>query len=185
MAASQYLVILPEVCGRTLINGADRFVVVAESTADAKDIVKDYFSGDSDALVAAATVTALAAAADYEGFTLRVQINDPTTPIDASYTAVAADTIDLIGAGIKAALIAAGVAGADYNSTTQVVTAAAIADNLGDNQLVVDFTGPNGNAPIASYVSSIVDGGIAGAALTFTLPADSRTIPTVVAALKS
>lgn len=179
-----YLVTLPDTAGQTLVNGCNAFVVFAEDPTAAENIVKDVFSGDSDALVTSATPVEIVEATDLEGFTLTVGINDPVTPIEASYTAVANDVIDDIGAGIVTALIAAGVANASYDSGTNILTAAAIADGLGDNQLTVVMTGPNGNASQPGFVGAIVDGGVEAAALTVALAADAYVMPQVVASLK-
>lgn len=179
-----YLVSLPETSGQTLFNGCNAFVVFAEDGPAAEAIVKDVFKGDSDALVTASTPLEIVERADLEDFTIRVQINDPTTPIDVSYVGVASDALDDLGDGIVVALIAAGVAGAAYDSGTNTLTAADSTDNLGDNALTVTVTGPNGNAAIPGFVGTITDLGVAAADLTAVLAADTYVLPQVVASLK-
>jgi hypothetical protein len=181
-----YLVELPVTGGRTLPGGHDKFIVFAHDDADAKDIVKDQFSGDSDALVSAATVTEVVAATELENFSLRVAILDSDPVVDVTVVGVDGATVDTIAALAVTALNAlSSISAAAYNSTTQVLTVAGVADELGDKTLLVEFYGPNGRATIAGFVGAVVDGGAAEDELTVTLAADARVKPIVLASLKA
>lgn len=136
MTASAFLVTLPLKGGMTLRNGMDSVICWAESATMAKDIASAALSGDLPATAwANATATALVVGTELEGWVFTVRATDnnsPYTLIEASYTGANGDDIDAVGAGLKAALIAAGVAGADYNSTSNLLTIAASGDSMGD-----------------------------------------------------
>ena len=88
---------------------------------------------------------------------------------------------DSIGAAAVVAIEAVG--GADltpsYNASTNVLTVAAIADDIGDHRLVVDLYDASKNEAvnIPGLLGTIVDEGIAGAVLTVAFGADSYTLP--------
>jgi hypothetical protein len=98
-----------------------------------------------------------------------------------------------------AALIAAGYHAGFVNSS-HVLTVSSIADGIGDHKLLVEVTPPSEETPykassvgvsvqngvgIPGFVTSQVDGGSAGAALTVTLVADSYAIPTMLVKAKA
>lgn len=183
-----FLVELPEVLGRTLIDQADRFVVFAEDEDDAVAIVQDHFGGDSDALVAAATVTEVEAAADLAGFTLKIHLTKTgETAIDVEVVGGASDTIDDLGAAAETALNAtASIANAGYTSgTNTLVIAEGASDALGDWTASVQLLGPNGRAAIPAFVGAITDEGLSSADLSVVFGADTVVVPAVLAALKS
>lgn len=172
--------------GRSLRNGVDTAVVFAGSSADAKAIAEASFAYTQPAVWAGATATACAAAADYTGWKLRARVIDLSgvTVVDASYTGVVSDTIDLMAAGLVIALNAtAPIAGAAYNSSTQVVKIAEITDALGDHTTIVEMYPANRAQDVAipGYIVSKVDGGAGSDALTATLCADAYTVAKVVA----
>jgi len=186
-----YTVVAPAVSGLTLVGGADVMVVFATDAAQAKEIAASKYDSDG-ACWASATVTAIAADADFEGWTFQIVIgggcgtgNDE--PATFTYVGTAANnTIDEIAAQLVILLNAhADIAGAAYNTTTQVLTIAETTDGLGDQTVEVTITPPDGKADIASLVSTIVDGGAAADALKVTLPADAAVIPIVALTAKS
>lgn len=179
-----YTVTLPATTGLTKKHGADTVVVFAENAADAKAIAKSRFDGDGSASWDAATVTEVAAAADLEGWRLRVQIVDLETPLDITVTGAASATVDSIAALMVTALNAtAPIAGAAYNSTTQELKVAETTDGIGDKNIIVEFLPPlsttlwPGAVSIPGFVGAIVDGGSAADAITVTLGADARAKP--------
>lgn len=177
-----YLITLDAETGQTLKEGANACIVVAENSADALAIAKSKYDGDSDSAWANATVTSLDAAADLEGFRLRVKVLDSTPQIDVTVTGAASGTVDSIAALAVTALNALdAIANAAYNSTTQVLTIAGAADGLGDKTVEVEFlppiTGNPGATSIPGFVGAIVDNGASGDALSVTLGADARVKP--------
>lgn len=184
-----YLLTLPAAGGQTLIGGGNAAVVFAENAADAKAMAASQFDGDSNALWGAATATEIAAAADFEGWRLRVAILGQENPIDITVEGAASATVDSIAALMVTALNATTeIAGAAYNSSTQVLKVAETTDGLGDQQILVEFLPPDtlpGAQPIPGFVSTIVDGGASGDALTVTLGADARGKPKFFGAFKT
>lgn len=164
---------------------ADGVIVSATNSADAIAIAKGLFSSDSPAAWADAEVTSLADVAanapGMAGWRLRVCILGTTPLIDVEVVGTGAnDTIDEIAALMVTALNATSINGASY--TGQVLTVSDIADNLGDKTLLVEWYPPAAvceeKVAIPGLVVSKVDGGIAGAALTVTFPADTYVVPT-------
>lgn len=165
----------------TAVEGARSMIVFANSTTQAKEVAAAKFNGDAAAW-GSATVTDLDNTADWEGWTIQIVIST-ATPKVFTYTSTSTnDTIDEIAAALVTLINAdADIAGAAYNSTTQVLKVAETTDGLGDKQLNVSFTPPGGLDPIASLVGVIVDGGASSDALTVTLPADALVPPKVLA----
>ena len=133
-----------------------------------------------------ATATALAAGADLQGWRLRVAIIGAA--VDVTVTGAAAATVDSIGALAVTALNAtAAIAGAAYNSSTNVLTIAETTDALGNKSVLAELYPPTGGSfgnptvAIPSFVSTVVHNGSSGAALKCTLVAS--TIPTIAAAI--
>lgn len=186
---AQYVVQLDHAAqNQVMFNGIDSIVVEAASVAEARAMASSQFAGDSDAVWALATATLVEADADFEGWTFRVVVGDPGTAdiADESYVGAAADTLDLMGAGIAALLAAHAELTTTYTAGTQVLEVATIGDGIGDHKLNFWFIPPSGYAPgVATMVASSVDEGIAAAILTITLVADGPTIPKVTALLRS
>lgn len=182
--AAAYIVTLPSEGGHTLRHGVDTVVVYAEDANQAKEAAGALFGGDS--AWTGATATAIAAG-DYDGWTLRVRLADPAKAVTASDYYVADvsvegdstnNTIDeLVALAVTALNANDAIAGAAYNLTTQVLTVAETTDGLGDHVLSVEFTHPDFEGPIPSLVSTIVDEGAAGAAVTVTFSADTVVPP--------
>ena len=169
-----YIVQIPkDVPGKTLIKGADAFVVHAADVADAKRVAQSMFAGDAnDQIFDSAVVTEIEAGTDLEGFKLQVVIYDSTPVINVEYTAQAAETLDDMADAIVPLLNAESIiAGAAY--TTPNLTIAAIGDGLGDRTVGVFVTPPatlfDDPQPIAAYVGTITDEGIVAAALAVAL----------------
>lgn len=179
-----YLVTLDRAkCGRSLSEGCDAMTVFAASGAAAKQIAASKYDGEGTAWITDGTATEITAASNWLGWTFKFQISGLPS-WEVSYTAEGAnDTIDEIGAALVVLFNATVIDAAAYNSTTQVLTVAGVADNLGASQLYVTITPPNGKSGIDSLVGTVVDGGIAGAVLSVVLPADAAVIPSVPVSL--
>lgn len=183
--AAAYIVTLPLTeGGKTLRHDTNMVVVYADDADAAKAAAAAVFGGD--AAWSGATATAIAVG-DYDGWTLRIRLADPDKgPSDPDYYVVDVsvvgtstdNTIDELAALAVTALNATTpLAGAAYNSTTQVLTVAETTDVLGDHILSVEFTHPNYELPIAALVGTIVDEGAGSAAVTVTLKADAYGPP--------
>lgn len=177
--------------GHNLPEGADAQIVFAADATAAKEICSARYDGDGLAWANDSTVTAIVAGTNWVGWSFNVRISGGfgvggADPAEVTVVGdVTNDTIDEIGAALVVALNALPViANAAYNSTSQVLTVAGIADNIGDKKLFVSITPPNGKGAIPSLVGTIVDGGIAGAVLSVVLPADAAVIPISLAAVK-
>lgn len=168
--------------GHTLPRGADAMVVFAADTTTALQACGANSPGDGTAWTVDGTATPIVAATNWVGWTFAVTVHDMGSGVPATFTKVGDatdDTIDEIGAALVTLINASAIDGAAYNSTTQVLTVAAIADNLGASMLSMKITPPGADSSIAALVGTIVHQGIAGAALTVVLPADAAVIPSV------
>lgn len=187
-----YLVHLPrEKSGYNLTHGADAMIVFAGTADAAKQYAAAKYDGDGAAWINDATATEIVAGTNWVGWTFRVAVlggfgTGSDEPRAVSVVGDATnDTIDEIAAALVTALNALdGIANASYNDTTNVLTVAGAADGLGDQEVTVDITPPNGKSSLAALVGSIVDGGASGDALTVALPADAAVIPAVLAPVK-
>jgi len=109
-----FLVEVPAgVGGRANVNDVTLLLIEADSAAIARTMAAAQNAGDSGWSDAVATDITTLSADDFEGFRYEVVIGgDPTVDgspdmISASYTGVDSDTVDLVGAGLAAALLAA------------------------------------------------------------------------------
>lgn len=167
-------------------NRARAAVVYADNATDARELLEALYSGDSDALWANSTATAMAAAANMLGWGMRVIVRDNVTlaiVADCSVTNTGSDdTIDELGALMVIALNAtAAIAGAAYSSN--VLKVAETTDGLGDNIVEAYIYSTYSTAvPIPGFVGVITDGGASSDALTVAVCADAYTIPNVVGA---
>lgn len=186
--AGAYLVTLDRSkCGHSsLRNDADAMVVYATDATQAKQICSAKYDGDCPAWSSSdATATLIAAAADWNGWTFKIDITGGATAISVTKVADATDnTIDEIGAALVVLLNATAINGAAYNSTTQVLTIAETTDVLGDKTVVMTVTPPGGSGNVASTYSSLVHQGASSAALAVTLSADAAVVPVVIDVLK-
>lgn len=182
-----YFVTLNDRGGRSLRRGADGMIVFASTGPIAVQMAQTYFDGDG-ASWSEAAATEIAVGASWEGWTFNVAIvgadGEPTLAV--SYTGTAGNnTIDLIAAQLVILLNAlSAIAAASYNSTSNTLTAAGAADNLGDRELKVEIIPPNGYAPVPQLVGAIVHLGVVAAALTVILPTDAAVIPKVLTPVK-
>jgi hypothetical protein len=190
--ATKYFLVQQDVNAATCRKeGVDAMVVVAETSADALAMAASKTDGDSKALWLGATATELIVAANLDGWTLTVTISKPNGDVLSSTTVVGVGgaTVDTIAALMVTALNAtAAIANASYNAGTNVLTVAAIADNIGDHSIAVAVKPPAAThgSPLAipGFVGTIVDEGVAGAVLTVALAADAYTKPKVMATVK-
>lgn len=187
-----YLVTLnTEKSGHTLPGGANAMAVFAADATAAKQVCEAYFDGEGLLWSSSdASVAEIVADADFNGWTFKVRILGGLgvggdEPGEVVVVGDATDnTIDEVGALLVTALNAlTGIAGASYNSTSNILTVAETTDSLGDQTVEVDIIPPNGYSSVASLVGTITDGGVAGDALTVQLPTDAAVIPLVAAAL--
>ncbi len=174
MAAGFYHVALAAGSKTLLINGKDKMIVSAESGAEALLAAKAYTTHPSDAAWAAATATLLAQTTDLAGWRLRLQLHDAAAAlaVDVTVTAVTVGDFDSIGALAVIALNAhALIANSAY--ATPVLTVSSIADGIGDHTLTATYLPPvtwdDYTIPFPSMISTIKDGGIAGATVELTL----------------
>ncbi len=177
--AAAYYVTLPLEGGQTLRNGVNAVVVYAEDATQAKEAAAARFDGDS--AWSGSTATAIIAG-DYSGWTLRLRLFAAASTVPLVDVSVLGDAtnnlIDEVAALAVTALNAtAPIAGAAYNSTTQVLTVAETTDVLGNLALVAEFTHADFASPVASLVGAIVDEGLSSAAITVTLKADAIIPP--------
>lgn len=155
-------------------------VVEADDLATARSMAKASYRGPWGA---ADATTIAAASDDLEGWVHRVVVSDGTsaTPLyDVSITSVATDDIDDVGGDLAAALVTAGLT-ASYSTPT--LTVAAIADGIGDETLTVTATPPGGRAPVSELIGTITDQGVAAAALTVVLDAQTA-VPNVLTTIE-
>lgn len=172
------------------IEGVDTMVVFAANADTAKEIAKARYTGDSDAVWAAATVTEITAATNWVGWEFRARLfdTDGDKILDLNFVAQPTDheTIDQIGTAMAAAINAASddIANAAYNASTNILSVAGSSDSLGDHTLNFTIKPPaaqnQGDVNISELVGAIVDGGASGDAVTVALPADATVVPRVV-----
>lgn len=166
-------------------NGIEAAAVFAASTADAKDLLQAKYADDLDISWENATATQITSTADLIGWTLRVRVMSPEHEevVDVSVVGAGGDnTVDEIAALMVIALNATTpIAGAAYNSGTQVLKIAETTDNLGDHTTVVEWYAPGGfEKAMDAFVVSKVEDGLANAALTATFVADAYVIPALL-----
>lgn len=177
--------------GHQLRGGGDAMVVFAANATAAMEICAAKYPSDGLAWLNDATATEIEAAADFNGWTLRILIQSGLGAGGDEHgefvvTGTATDnTIDEIAALMVTALNAhADIAGAAYNATSNTLTIAQTTDGLGDQTVEVSLTPPGGESEIPSLIGTITDGGVAGDALTVVLPADAVEIPVVLAVVQ-
>lgn len=171
--------------GQNVKDGVFSVITEADDLATARSLASAQFDGDSD--WGNATATALTAlAVDYVGYIYKVKVSgDPAVPgaadvASVSYTAIASDLIDDIGAALVLLLNATpSIAASIYTGATDTLTVAAIADAIGDHSIEVEVIPPGGATGIPELVGTIVDEGIAAADLTVVLE-NPTAIPAAV-----
>jgi len=150
--------------------GHDQLIVVAESSADAKQVAKAYMGLPSDAAWAAATVTEITEGTDLADWRARVTVKDTGGVIveQVTVTGVTVADFDSIAALLVTALNAtSSIAGAAYS--TPNLTIAETTDTLGDHTVEVAMLPPitwdDPEIAIAGLFGTITHEGVAGAAL--------------------
>lgn len=187
MALKPYLVKRPYTRS---VDGVTALAVMADDEAGARAVANTYSIKDRPGAWTNATVTEITASlATLIGYSFRFVLSHPTTKavvVDVTVNGDATnDTIDEVAALAVTALNATTpLANAAYNATTNVLSVAGAADNLGTHVLAVEVRAPNGEIIPggAGLVGAIVDEGAADAAVTVALKADAAVTPTVVAA---
>ena len=120
MTSKPYLVMLPTqdaMPSRTLVNGVEGMVVMAETSADAIAMCKAQFEQDVDAQWGQATATQIVADTDLHGWTLDIIINTADGLTQVGHVAVTADDVG------SAAVAATGVLTSSENyAATDTVT---------------------------------------------------------------
>lgn len=185
-----YLVEAPKTDVGTRFGKVNTVVVFAADEDDAKAMAKSQFDGDADASWDGATVTEVVAAADLQGWRLRVAVSGVAAPgVDVTVTGGAAATVDDLGTAMATALNAtAAIDNAAYVGATNVLTIAGAADALGDKKVTAELLPPAtlpGAKAIPGGIVSITDEGMSGDALSATLAADAFVIPNVAAQVQS
>lgn len=174
MVASAFKVVLPQGC-HNLEDDCDTVICWAESATQAKDLAAAASGNDAGAWTDA-TATALVVGAELEGMVFRIDLTDNLTPFtlkSASYTAADGDVIDTVGTALAAALVTAGVAGAAYNTGTNVLTIVETTDAMGDWHIVASAKMPSGDSSktISGIFGAITGEGAQGIARLSTLVA--------------
>jgi hypothetical protein len=171
-----YHVQLPEAAKSFLQEHKDTCIIVAQTAAEALLVAKANIHLPSDEAWASATATAMADAADLEGWRAKITIEDSSGDEVETVTVTGASgaTADTIGALLVIALNATdSIAGAAYDTGTNVLTIAETTDTLGDSTVTCEFLPPTTwNDPTISFdefYTSLVHEGVSGAALQVTL----------------
>jgi hypothetical protein len=158
-------------------NGIKAVIVEADSSAIAKEVAGAMFDADDDWAGSTATDLATAFATTLVGYTYRITIGPKPAQSPAQYAnlltvehVATAQTADQIGDALVILLNATEpIAGAAYNSSTNVLTIAETTDELGDRTIKVDILPPGGALSVNSLRSSLTHQGAEGAALKCTL----------------
>jgi hypothetical protein len=169
-----YHIQVPENAKTFLEEGKDGGIVVAQSAAEAKLVMKAYMGLPSDEAWDAATVTAITEGADLDGWRARVSIYDTGAALveQVIITATSGDTFDEIGDDLVVALnLTSSIAAAAY--ATPTLTIAETSDTLGDHTVVVEFLPPvtwdDPSVDFPAFYGTLTHENAGGAALTVVL----------------
>lgn len=150
----------------------DTMVIYADSATQAKEMASAVYEG-GDASWSAATVTEIAAPSvtSLVGWQYFIGIyDDVEDDIEVTYTAIADDDIDDVGAALVLLLNAhADIAGAAYAAMTNTLTIAETTDAMGDRAVIVRVAPPGKvikRSFLPSLVGAITDEGMAADALS-------------------
>lgn len=178
---------------KTVVNSRN-LIVQAASEADAKTFASTYFAGDSGWAGADATeitATTLDSAAALTGWTLKLSISggaaQTVDPIEVSVTGDADDDLDDVAGKLVTALNAADdIANAAYSAPN--LTVAGVDDGIGDATVLFFAYPPSGEtdedlSALLTGAGGITHEGLAAAALTLALVADTEAAPKVIAAI--
>jgi hypothetical protein len=177
-----WLAELADSFGSRRIDATKAMLVETDSSSTVRPIASAREDGDNDWTSATITEITSGVASDYEGWTYRVKIggDNGQDVVSVDYVGVAADTINDIGTGLATALNARPeIANASFSFVPNELTAADVADGLGDRTLVLEVFPPGAENPLPEMVGTIVDNGIAAAALTVVLE-EPTAIPAVL-----
>lgn len=159
------------------VDGVSSYLVEAADATRAKELCQSQNAGDAPWQSATVTTIATPFAADLAGWRYRIRVSKlpaGTEPddIDVSYTAIASDTNDLIGAALVPLINATKIDGANYTAGTDTLVVAAGSDNMGDRTLRVETYPPGAKEPLPNspLVSTIVHQGATGAVLSVIIP---------------
>jgi hypothetical protein len=163
-------------------------VVFAEDEANAIEFAKAAYNAGTDAVWDNATATELVDADDFLGWSIRVTIStadDLATDVDVTHVGIALDAVDDVGDALVILINAnADIGAAAYDGLTNILTCAAIGDNIGEAIVTMTWTPPGVNRQaIPSYTGAITDGGVQAAALTIQLNTDAVAIGAIIAEL--
>lgn len=171
--------------GVTLPDGVSGMLIFAQDTAAAELAAQAAYGGDGNNLWVDTTPTTIAAGANFEGWRLKISIlgaAGQSNLVDIiTVTGAASATLDSIGTLAATALNGTpDIAASAYATGTNILTIAAIGDALGDGTVFAEFLPPLDSAMFqdpsfnfSNFVTSVVDGGAAGAALSLTLVDDA------------
>lgn len=144
-----------------------------------------------DGTTTKADITALVAGTAGNALVLTAPTNVSTHLAVSGGTLTGGEDTDSFDTMANAAVVALnaggfGVTNAAYNASTNVLTCAGTADNLGDHQLVVSMYSADRvrDVPVPGLVGTITHEGSVGAALTVALSADNYVIPIVAAGVR-
>ena len=158
----------------TLNEGKDTAIVIAESTAEAKLVMKAHTGLPSDEAWAAATVSQVSEGTDLADWRAKISIYDTGAALveTVTVTGVTVADFDSIGALLATALnLTSSIAGAAY--ATPNLTVAETTDTLGDHTVVVEFLPPitwdDPTIPFPSFWGTITHEGAGGDALAVVL----------------
>ena len=161
-----YVVQINREGGQSFTNGRDAMLIYADTTAAAISVAKNVKIGGgySPEMWDAATVTEIAAAADLEGFRLRVVMYDED--IDVTVTGGAGDDIDDLGTDMATALnaLAGSPVTASYDAGTNVLIAAVDGEVAGPWAVqllppLADTIYANPTTTIAGFVTGVTAAG--------------------------
>jgi len=185
-----YILTIPSVTGSSAVNDVRNVVVAAFTPDDARARAKSLFSNDSDGLWDVSATQIPLDASNLLGFRMRIIVSDPATGdvvVDLTGTAAGVQMDGFAAAAVILLNNTTIINAASYNVTSDVLTVAGVADNLGDHNLVVEIFPPlvssEQNVAVPSFVTTIVDEGIAGAVLTAQLAGGAVTFPGVPVAI--
>lgn len=171
--------------GHQLVGDVDAMVLFAPNDDSARQMAAAKYPGDGLAWINDSSLTILDPPENWDGWTLRVFIQgglgaegDESAEFtvtaalgsESSMSAIAALMVDLINAHPD-------IAGAAYDTETKILTVAGEGDNLGDQMIEVSVTPLNGEQSVPALMGEITHGGVAGDALTVTLPNDDESAP--------
>jgi hypothetical protein len=176
-----------DIVGNSRVDEVKSMIVEADSLAIAKALAEAQFDGDSPWSSGAEIVTA---SSDLTGWSYKIRIGNTEAGylsaksgapvVEVEYVGIENDTVDDVGAALVTALNASSlIAGAAYNTSSNVLTIAETTDVLGDRTVEVLVTPPGGKSQMSAMTSTLVHAGLSSAALKVTLVAPTK-IPKVL-----